>query len=467
MSTVPSLRSAPADPGLAPAVPSPRKGRRRPPKESNPTLFPPAASHGTEQSNRSASQPPLGPACEPAAPAQRRKQAPQPPGSADGLVGIARLAASSPSPRADQRDAKNLASTRPQRRDELVGIARLAANSPLAQEKRDTEYFLLPVKSILNHCDSPRVPFEWTINPYRGCEFGCHYCYARYTHEYMELDGGDFEKKIYVKKDAGALVARDLATEKIWGQHIAIGTATDPYQPAEREYGVTRAILEQMAERDGLDISITTKSDQVVRDIALLQRIAARSSLTVNITITTPRVRLARMLEPRAPRPDLRFAAVRKLRDAGIATGVFAMPVLPGLTDRESDLETLCASARDAGAQWLGASVLFLMPASLKEFLPFIEEKFPKLARDYRKWYGRSGYAPESYRREISARVARLRVKYGLASRPTGAGERAWQSPQLALALSAPTPTPAKPAPAAVLHTIQPAPYNAATRSCA
>ncbi len=130
----------------------------------------------------------------------------------------------------------------------LVGIARLAAHSPQAQSQRKSadrpEYFLLPVKSILNKCDSTRVPFDWTINPYRGCEFGCKYCYARYTHEYMELDGGEFERKIYVKKDAGPLLAYDVAhkysyaSESSGGEkpeHIAIGTATDPYQPAERE----------------------------------------------------------------------------------------------------------------------------------------------------------------------------------------------------------------------------------------
>ena len=158
---------------------------------------------------------------------------------------------------------------------ELVGIARLAAASPRAEAKRGTEYFLLPVKSILNECRSERVPFRWTVNPYRGCEFGCRYCYARYTHEYMELDGAEFETKIYVKENAGSLVERDLAHDKIWGEHIAIGTATDPYQPAEREFGATRAILEKMAEREGLSLSITTKSNQVVRDIDLLRKISA------------------------------------------------------------------------------------------------------------------------------------------------------------------------------------------------
>ncbi len=317
----------------------------------------------------------------------------------------------------------------------LVGIARLAAASPRAEAKRGAEYFLLPARSILNRCDSDRVPFAWTVNPYRGCEFGCRYCYARYTHEYMELDGGEFERKIYVKQNAGALAARDLATEKVWGEHIAIGTATDPYQPAEREFGATRAILEQMAEREGLSLSITTKSSQVVRDMDVLQRIAARSSLFINITITTLRPRLARLLEPRAPRPDLRLAAVRALREAGLAAGVFSMPVLPGLTDREEDLEAIARAAKEAGAQWLTAGVVFLMPSSLKQFLPFLGEKFPRLARQYREWYARSAYAPDSYRREIAERVARLRAKYGLGSRPYEPDGLAWRSPQLALNL--------------------------------
>lgn len=317
---------------------------------------------------------------------------------------------------------------------ELVGIARLAASSPRAEAKRGTEYFLLPVRSILNECHSNRVPFRWTVNPYRGCEFGCRYCYARYTHEYMELDGTEFESKIFVKENAGTLAARELERERIWGEHIAIGTATDPYQPAEREFHATRSILEKMAEREGLSLSITTKSDQVAKDIDLLRRISERSSLTVNITVTTVRARLARLLEPRAPRPDLRLAAVRKLRDAGISAGVFAMPILPGITDSEADLAKLASAARDAGAQWLGASVLFLMPSSWKPFLEFVETSFPRLAGRYREWYRGYGYAPEAYRKEIAERVGKLRRQYGLASRPLGGEERSWRSPQLQLA---------------------------------
>jgi DNA repair photolyase len=229
-------------------------------------------------------------------------------------------------------------------------------------------------------------------------------------------------------------VDRDLSTEKIWGEHIAIGTATDPYQPAEREFGATRAILEKMVLREGLRLSITTKSDQVVRDIDLLQRIAERSSMTVNLSITTMRVRLARLLEPRAPRPDLRLEAIRKLREAGISAGVLAMPILPGITDGEEDLEALARGARDAGAQWLAGRVLFLMPASLKQFMPFLDKKFPRLSQQYRAWYGRYGSVPETYGKEISARVEGLRRKYGLGLRTRTDESRAWKSPQMQLA---------------------------------
>jgi DNA repair photolyase len=334
----------------------------------------------------------------------------------------------------------------------LVGIARLAASSPRAETRRNSaekpEYFVLPVKSILNRCDSNRVPFEWTINPYRGCEFACKYCYARYTHEYMELDGSEFEKKIYVKKDAAPLLAHDISrkysytSERSGGEradHIAIGTATDPYQPAEREYGVTRSCLEELATREGLSISIITKSNQIVRDIDVLQRIAARSDLAIDITITTLRPRLARLLEPRAPRPDLRLAAVKHLREAGLAVGVSASPLIPGITDRDGDLEAVAEAAREAGAQWFFSGVLFLMPSSAKQFLPFVREKFPRLAKQYEQWYAKNGYAPEEYRRKASERVARIRAKCGFASRPWITTTRTPRRSQMSLSWNAAT----------------------------
>src|SRR6266404_2282801 len=332
----------------------------------------------------------------------------------------------------------------------LVGIARLAANSPLAETHRNSperpEYFVLPVRSILNRCDSKRVPFEWTINPYRGCEFACKYCYARYTHEYMELDGSEFEKKIYVKKDAAPLLAWDVNHKYSYNSeasggarpdHIAIGTATDPYQPAEREYRVTRACLEELATREGLSVSIITKSNQIVRDIDVLQRIAERSNLGIDITITTLRAGLTRLLEPRAPRPDLRLAAVKQLREAGLSVGVSASPLIPGITDRNGDLEAVAAAAKEAGAQWFFSGVLFLMPSSAKQFLPFVREKFPRLAKQYDAWYAKNGYAPEEYRKKASQRVARIREKFGYGARPWVENKRTVTCSQLSLSWDA------------------------------
>jgi DNA repair photolyase len=378
MATSPILRATPR------TLTRPRKST----KQTSLTLFPTAVRHGTCEPMYDASAPPL-------APGERTKPSTQ-----------------------------------------LVGIARLAASSPLAEAKRGTEYFLLPVRSILNDCNSDKVPFRFTVNPYRGCEFGCHYCYARYTHEFMDVPGDEFESKIYVKQNVGPLADRDLSAEPVWGEHIAIGTATDPYQPAEREFGATRAILEKMAEREGLSLSITTKSNQVVRDIDLLKRISEHSSLTVNLSITTVRAALARTLEPRAPRPDLRLGAVRELRDAGIAAGVLAMPIVPGITDAAEDLDALAKAARDAGAQWFAGNVLYLRSASLKHFINFVGGQFPKLARQYESWYVRHGNAPESYRKEISALVESLRMKYGLGSRPEGGSAKSWKSPQLQLSLT-------------------------------
>ena len=258
----------------------------------------------------------------------------------------------------------------------------------------------------------------------------------------MELDSAEFEKKIYVKKDAAPLLAWDVAhkysyeSEASSGErpdHVAIGTATDPYQPAEREYGVTRACLEELAKREGMSISIITKSYQIVQDIDVLQHTAERSNLRIDITITTLRAGLTRLLEPRAPRPDLRLAAVKQLREAGLSVGVSASPLIPGITDREGDLEAVAEAAREAGAQWFFSGVLFLMPSSAKQFLPFVREKFPRLAKQYEQWFAKNGYAPEEYRRKASERVARIREKYGFRSRPWVENKRAATCSQLSL----------------------------------
>lgn len=298
----------------------------------------------------------------------------------------------------------------------LTGIARLAAEAEEIDFRNQVEYRELPCRTLLSRCQSSRVPLDYNLNPYRGCEFACTYCYARYTHEFMEFeDWLDFERKIFVKQGAREALVRDLRRLDLRGKLIAIGTATDPYQPAERRYGLTRSLLEVFAGRRGLDLSITTKSDLVVRDLDLLQRIAAHNDLQVNVTITTPHHELSRRTEPRAPRPDKRLAAVKALREGGIRAGVFLMPILPRITDSLEDLELLVRLAKEADAQFLSSQVLFLRSCSRKRFFPFIEERFPELLPYYRRMYGgREGEALAAYTRQKMEEIQQLKRRYGL-----------------------------------------------------
>ncbi len=237
-------------------------------------------------------------------------------------------------------------------------MARLAAQATHADDGHLIEFRSMKARSLLNRSVSKRqLSLEWSINPYRGCEFGCKYCYARYTHEFLEpkkveeipigrYEGAEqpwakaFEREIYLKENAAWLLEQEL--KKIDpAQEIALGTATDPYQPIERRVGITRGILEVFSRHAGYKLGMITKSNLITRDIDLLQRIAERNTLVVHVTITTTDAELARKLEPRAPRPDLRFAAVRKLREAGIRTGIFCSPLMPGINDAEASVEAV------------------------------------------------------------------------------------------------------------------------------
>src|SRR5437660_5174331 len=296
----------------------------------------------------------------------------------------------------------------------LIGIARLAAQGESIREGHDIEYFTLPTRSLLSRVVSNRnLPFTWAINPYRGCEFACKYCYARYTHEFMEMSDLDFERKIFVKQHAADLLRQELKKVKS-GEEIAIGTATDPYQPAERRYEITRAILEEFARHRGFEIGIVTKSNRVVRDAELLRELGRNNQVFVNLTITTVNTELARILEPRAPRPDLRLDAVRQLNLAGVAAGVICAPVLPGITDQPRDLEALVAAAAQAGAKSIFANALFLKPCSASVFLPFLEKEFPHLVKSYRERYEQRAFLPPAFGQRLSQLMARLRAKHGI-----------------------------------------------------
>jgi DNA repair photolyase len=298
-------------------------------------------------------------------------------------------------------------------RSPLIGIANMAAEGESMRQGHLVEYFTLESRSLLSRCTLSRVPFAWTINPYRGCEFACKYCYARYTHEFMEMrDGVDFERKIYVKRQAAWLLRQDLRKVKR-GEQIAIGTATDPYQPAEKRFEVTQEILRELTLHRGLEIGIVTKSDLILRDTELLRQVGEHNSLFVNVTITTLNAKMARTLEPRAPRPDLRLDAVRELNAAGVSAGVICAPVLPGITDSPSALDALVRATKQAGGKYIYANPLFLKPCSASVFLPFLEQEFPQLVDDYRKRFAERAFVSRAYGKRISELISSLRKKYG------------------------------------------------------
>jgi DNA repair photolyase len=322
----------------------------------------------------------------------------------------------------------------PHQETKLVGIARMAAEAPCLEPKRRVDYFELPARSFLARCDSKRLPFRWTINPYRGCEFGCKYCYARYTHEFMELrDPEQFERKIYAKAFDAGRFREELRALPV-GESVALGTATDPYQPAERRYGVTRKMLEVFTQVAGLRLGITTKSDLIVRDSGLLREVSRRHYLTVSVTVTTVDRELARALEPMAPRPDLRLAAVRSLADAGLKVVVGCAPVMPLINDSEGSLDNLAREAAAAGAVSLWANVLFLKPCAYQVFLPFLEDRFPELVRKYRERYDRTAYLRGAYPEMIQERVEKIRKRHGLDRKSGSPQPQLWpRDPQLCL----------------------------------
>jgi DNA repair photolyase len=295
---------------------------------------------------------------------------------------------------------------------------------------RDVEFVDMPVKQILNRCSNPQMPFRWTINPYRGCEFGCVYCYARYTHEFLELrDPMDFERRIFVKRQAAAALARNLTRTMLGDDQIALGTATDPYQPAERKFGLTRSMLAVFARLGRLNLSITTKSSLIVRDLDLLREIGRRSKISVNFSLITLSRRLQRILEPRAPRPSLRLRAIAELSAAGIRCNVLMMPMIPGITDDASAIEHVIREARRAGATGVWWRSLFLKPAAAARFLPFVRASLPERAARIEEYYARATYPPRVYDDYLRTIFDRLRPKYGFAIEREGAATVAIGSP--------------------------------------
>jgi len=310
---------------------------------------------------------------------------------------------------------------------------------PVLGEQKDIRYYASRAKSILNGTDVTKMGF-WSINPYVGCAFGCAYCYARYAHRYViersvtahpeqrQLREAfetlppwlAFERQIFVKENAPEVLRRTLrqGSDKhlnlLKGEGIGIGTATDPYQPAERRFRITRGILEVLAEHEGLRLWIVTKSPLVTRDIDLLRRIQRHNTVSVHISLITIDRDLARRIEPRAPTPEARLRALARLRESGIEAGINVMPVLPGITDRPDQLEPLIKAVSEAGATYLNACALRLRAAARQRYLPFIEKEFPDLAPRYRRTYGHSHHAGDRYREGLHRYFTKVCARYGV-----------------------------------------------------
>lgn len=308
----------------------------------------------------------------------------------------------------------------------LPPLARSAAAAPLDSTGCLTEYRPLPTRSVLTKVASARLlPFSHGINPYRGCEFACRYCYARYAHEFLELAPEDFERKIYFKENAAWLLEQELKKLKP-GTQIALGTATDPYQPIERRQRVTRGLLEVFARTSGLGLGLglVTKSTLIARDIDLLKKIAQRHKLTVHCTVTTMDAKLARTLEPRAPRPDLRMKTLKRLREAGIRAGVLCSPVMPGITDSRASLAAVAKAAAAHGANFFAAGALFLKSCSQPTFLKFVKEHFPGQLAAYERRYGANAFVSAEYRKRIAELVDVVCREYKLGKRYAEVGEQ-------------------------------------------
>lgn len=283
---------------------------------------------------------------------------------------------------------------------------------PVIDERRRVEFRPLESSELVNRLNDSRLPFGWTVNPFRGCEFGCRYCYARPTHAYLgHGDPAEFERRIYVKRpDEGKLASR-LKQARESGEEVAIGAVTDPYQPAEARFRVTRSVLESVARVPGLRVGITTKSPSITRDIDLLRQIAAAGELMVNVSLTSLDAALLRRIEPRAPRPDLRLAAMAELSAAGVPARLFAMPMLPFLTDREASLRALLTAARAAGAREAIWNVLFLRGETRGYFLDFVAQEFPRLLPRYRALYAGGATAEAAYRERVEGVAERVALE--------------------------------------------------------
>ena len=270
-------------------------------------------------------------------------------------------------------------------------------------------------KSLLNRIDVPGFPFRWTLNPYRGCRHACRYCYARPTHEFWGMNAGnDFDQRVFAKVNAPQVLRDELRKPRWQGEPVAIGTASDPYEPAEAQYRLTRQIIEVMTEFRN-PVSITTKGVLVRRDVDVLRDLYHTADAQVIFSVGSVDETVWKQIEPGTPNPKARLEAMQYLVECGIPAGVMMAPLLPGISDSAEAINETVQAAASHHAQFLSANLLFLKPGSREWFMPMLRESYPHLTPGYQRLY-RNTYAEKDYTESVMSLVNEARRRYRLPS---------------------------------------------------
>jgi DNA repair photolyase len=280
---------------------------------------------------------------------------------------------------------------------------------------RGMTFYEVQAKSIVNRVpDASKVPFRWTINPYRGCQHACSYCFARNTHTYLDLDAGaDFNSKVVVKVNAPELVRRKMASPGWCGEHIAMGTNVDCYQRAEGRYRLMPGIISALAAAAN-PFSILTKGTLILRDIDVLAAAAEVTEVGLNVSVGSVDKELWRSIEPGTPAPGRRLEAAAALNERGLRCGVLMGPVVPFLSDSPAQLDATVRQIAETGAPHVTPIVLHLRPGAREWFFRWLRSVHPELVRRYLELYGRSAYAPKAYQARISGQVRELAERHGI-----------------------------------------------------
>jgi DNA repair photolyase len=307
---------------------------------------------------------------------------------------------------------------RPPTTRDIANLVRGGGTDALTEADRRADaarYQEVRCRSALNRVEG--MPFRWTLNPYRGCTHGCHYCFARRYHAQFEMDSDDeFASVILVKRNIAEVLRRELDRPAWKREQVALGTATDPYQPIEGHYRLTRTSLELLA-RARTPVGLVTKGPMVVRDADVLLDVARASRCIVYMSVPTVDEDAWRTLEPGTAHPLQRLRAVRALVDAGVSAGVLMAPIVPGFSSARGKLERTIKAIADHGARFVGCNVMYLQDGTRTHFMNFLDRDFPALRPRFERLYQKK-YPPDAYRNDVKAMVDVLQRQYGIGRRP-------------------------------------------------